>query len=413
MKRYNLKKLAFASAILASTFLPVTAAFAEGEPDNPGGDSSQNQPMVVQPNRFDGKAYFVWECNSGKTCYHLFENLKSPDEGINYIKDTEITDQSKNGVNYVFKQKNADWVLPSDFASVSGDNYENYIGDEDKQTHGVTIMAIAFGGGANSIATNEDWNFQVVIHRSSYKAITVGDNADEYTYFPMTWDFNYNYNIDISDTTASNPAVVTTYLKEPTIKIKSEGILSMTPLGVNTSAVTVSKSLEGFDVKFNSNYYDHVTFELKSSNSKTYYLMIARTSLTVKDNFGPDVPSSEAKAIAHVMFPTGTADEKTYSVVATVVKKDGTKTTSTIKSEPAENIYGFGMGDEEAQPTIYCGKGLTCAQFSVKTGNPRALAGIYFNVVKNGSSNTVYSGTFSGSNRGTYWNAETRKVTYD
>ncbi|MBR3365994.1 hypothetical protein IKG48_02655 [Candidatus Saccharibacteria bacterium] len=400
MKRYNLKKLAFASAVFASAFLPVTAVFAEGE-----GDPSHTP--------FDGKAYFVWECNGGKPCYHLFTNLKTPEQGINYIQDTEITDDSGNGVNYVFKQKNADWVLPGDFASVSSSsNYEDYIGDEDKQTHGVTIQAIAFGGGANSIATNEDWNFQVIIYRDGYKAVTVGDNANDYTYFPATWDFNYNYYIDVSDTTASSPAIVTSYLKEPTVKIKSEGILSMTPLNVNTSAVTVSKSLEGFDVKFNSSYYDHVTFELKSSDGKTYYLMIARTSLTIKDNFGPSTTASEAKAIAHVMFPTGSADENTYSIIATVVSKDGTKTTSTIKSEPAENIYGFG-GNEAAQPTIECGKGLTCAQYSVKTGNPRALAGIYFNVIKNGSSNTVYSGTFSGSNLGTYWNAESRKVTYD
>lgn len=393
MGKKNFGKLAFASAIFASAFLPVASAFA------------------VDPPAPSAKAYFVWDC-SGKPCYHLFENLKKPENGINYIKDTEITDQSGNGVNYKFGQKNADWVSADDFGDPTGKTSEYYIGDRDKNTHGISIQAIAFGGGNNSIATNEDWNFQVIIYRDGYKAATVGDKAEDYTYFPVTWDFNYNYFIDISGTTAANPAVVTAYLKEPVVKIKVSDIISMTPLNVNASAVTVSKSLEGFDVKFNSNYYDHVTFELKAANGKTYYLMIARTSLTIKDNFGPNVTADSAKAIAHVMFPAGSADENTYSVVATVVKQDGTKTISVLKSEPAENIYGFGAPDEQARPTIECGKNLTCAQFSVKTGNPRALAGIYFNVIKNGSS-TVYPGTFSGSNQGTYWNAETRKVSYE
>ncbi|MBQ8992363.1 hypothetical protein IJ090_02955 [Candidatus Saccharibacteria bacterium] len=399
MGKLKIKKLAF-GVLFASLLLPVGSAFADDDP----------APIE---NNFDGKAYFVWACDGTKACYHLFENLKTPEEGINYIKDTEITDQSGNGVDYVFKQKNADWVLPDDFASVESDSYEDYIGDEDKQTHGVTIQAIAFGGGVNSIATNEDWNFQVIIYRDGYKAVTVGDNADDYTYFPMTWDFNYNYYIDVSGTSASSPAVVTTYLKEPTIKLKVDGIISVAPLNVNSGAVTVSPSLAGYDLTFNSSYYDHVVFELKSSDGNTYYLQVARTPLTIRDNFGPDVSADNSRVLAHVMFPTGTADEKTYSMVATVVKQDGTKTTSVLKSEKIEDIYGF-LGEANLnEMTMPCGKGLTCVQFSVKVGNPRALDGVYMSVIKNGSTASAYSGTFSGSNRGTYYDAETRRVIYE
>ena len=398
MRKANLKKLAAAMVFCAGVFLPA-AAFAEGDLQQ-GGDPGQTP--------FDGKAYFVWECNNGKACYHLFEDLKTPDQGINEIEYTKITDQSSNGANYVFKQKNADWVLPSEFATITSNNYEDYIGDEDKGTHGVTIQAIAFGGGNNSIATNEDWNFQVIIYRAGYKAVMVGDNPDDYTYFPSRWDFNYNYNIDISDTSATNPAVINTYLKEPTIKLKVKGIISVTPIGVNSSAVTVSPSLEGFDLTFNSSYYDHVVFELKSSDGKTYYLRVDRISLEVYDSIKPN---ANAELLVGVMYPFGKANGDTYSLIATTVKADGSKSIKTMGS--GSFYYRVDTDEKVDNPsrTIECGKNLACSWYAVKLDNPRALAGVYLNVIKNGSSDTVYSGTFSGSNKGTYWDAKTRKVT--
>ena len=409
--KLNLKKLAAVLAFSASLLLPA-AAFAVDEPGDP--------PIE---NNFDGKAYFVWECNGGKPCYHLFENLMKPEDGINYIKNTEITDQSGNGVNYVFKQKNADWVLPEEFNNVHSDNYEDYIGDEDKQTHGVTIQAIAFGGGNNSIATNEDWYFQVIIYRDGYKAITVGDSQDDYTYFPERWMFNYNYFIDISDTSATDPAVVTTYLKEPTIKLKTAGIVSVTPLNVNSGAVTVAPSLNGFDLTFNSSYYDHVVFELKASDGKTYYLMVARTALDVHDNFGPEVTDKDAAVVARVMYPSGSADGSTYKVIATVVDGDGKKTIHTLNSEEAIDRY---WDEHEGKwiennlgKSFDCGKALKCSQYSVKLGKKMGNYGVYLNVIKNGSSASVYSGTFSGSNKGAlYYLADPnsknfRKVIYE
>ena len=397
--KLNLKKLAAILAFSASLFLPA-AAFAVDEPGDP--------PIE---NNFDGKAYFVWECNGGKPCYHLFENLMKPEDGINYIKNTEITDQSGNGVNYVFKQKNADWVLPEEFNNVHSDNYEDYIGDEDKQTHGVTIQAIAFGGGNNSIATNEDWNFQVIIYRDGYKAITVGDSQDDYTYFPERWMFNYNYFIDISDTSASDPAVVTTYLKEPTVKIKAPGIATITPLNVNSSAVSWVLGIDSVDVTFHSSYYDHVVFALRFNDGRTYYLMIARTAITVSNDFYPDRPHVFS---TQVMYPTGSADGDTYSVIATVVKPDGSKEIHTLKSEDrviTDDERGISENLGKSYP---CGKGLSCSQFSITVGNIRQIEGVYVNVVKNSASIAdVYPGTFSGSNKGTYWSSEARKVIYE
>ena len=139
MRKINLKKLAFALAFFASAFLPVASAFADDQPGNPG------DPGQIP---FDGRAYFVWDCNS-KVCYHLFEGLKAPGQGVNYIKNTEITDQSGNNGTYTFKQKVADWVLPVDFVDNAGKILNKWAGKSAKE-----ILAPVWDGGAsiNSIA---------------------------------------------------------------------------------------------------------------------------------------------------------------------------------------------------------------------------------------------------------------------
>ncbi|MBR3414995.1 hypothetical protein IKG73_03245 [Candidatus Saccharibacteria bacterium] len=401
--KLNLKKLAAILAFSASLFLPA-AAFAVDEPGDP--------PIE---NNFDGKAYFVWDCNS-KVCYHRFEDLKTPEQEINKIENTEITDESGNNGTYVFKQENANWVLAREFADDSGHVLDKWNGKTAREIlappddGGIGLNPITFGGGNNSIAVNADWNFQVIIYRDGYKAITVGDSQDDYTYFPEKWMFNYNYFIDISDTSASDPAVVTTYLKEPTIKLKTDGIVSVTPLNVNSGAVTVTPSLNGFDLTFNSSYYDHVVFELKASDGKTYYLMVARTALIVQENYKP---GAEPEILVGVMYPSGQANGDTYNVIATVVKTDGSKTVKTVSS--GEFYYRVDTNEKVSNPSkvIECGKNLSCSWYSVKTGSPRELTGAYFSVIKNGSTSTTYSGTFSGSNRGAFYDATTRKVIYE
>ncbi len=418
MRKINLKKLAFALAFFASAFLPVASAFADDQPGNPG------DPGQIP---FDGRAYFVWDCNS-KVCYHLFEGLKAPGQGVNYIKNTEITDQSGNNGTYTFKQKVADWVLPVDFVDNAGKILNKWAGKSAKEIlapvwdGGASINSIAFGDGANSISTNEDQMFKVIIYRDGYKAITIGDSADDYTYFPAVWDVTsnpestFNPEIDISGTTADKPARVDTYLGEPLVRIKADGIATIRPLNVNSSALSyVQKDINVFEIRFNSNYYDHVVFELKGTDGKTYYLMVARLAFSVSNDFRPDQPHVFA---AQVMYPTGSANGNTYSVIATVVDKDGNKKIHTLKAEDyVRSYYDHQQGKEISEnlgKSYSCGKGLSCTQFSITVGNIRQIKGVYVNVVKNSTSiNDVYPGTFSGSNLGTYWSSEARKVVYE
>lgn len=413
MNMSKFKKLALASVLFAGVFLPATA-FAEGEPGVGG---------------FDGKAYFVWDCE-GKVCYHQFDDLKSPDQGINYKQDTAFTDQSANGINYVFKQADAGWILSADFVDDTGKVLSKWDGKTAAQIlaspdeGGAGLNPINFGGGNNSIAVNADWNFQVVIWREGYKAVVLGDNPDDYTYFPEAWSFNYNYNIDISSTTASAPAVATVYLKENTVKLKTDDdILSVTPLNVSLSAVTVVKTLTGFDLTFNSDYYDHITFEVKSSSGKVYYLKVVRTALLrVSDNFAPETTDAQAKVTAELSYPSGSGiNGDTYKVIATVVGLDGKRTVYTLSSEDAiKRDYDHNTGDwieVNLGKSYGCGKNLACSQYSVKTGKKMGLYGVYFSVIKNAPSIAdVYPGTFSGSNKGALYNMSNpahREVIYE
>lgn len=425
MKRYNLKKLAFASVFLASAFLPVATVFAEGEPGNPGGDPGQNQQVGPQ---FDGRAYFVWDCN-GKVCYHLFDSLKSIDQGVNKIDVTKITDISGNNGAYTFKQKDADWILPVDFVDNNGKVLDKWSGKTAAQIlappdqGGASIRGIAFGEGENSISTNEDQMFKVIIYRNGYKTVTVGDSSADYTYFPAIWDTaenpesTFNPEIDISGTTASKPARVDTYLGEPTVKIKASGIASIRPLNVNSTAVSVTKGdMDYFEIKFNSNYYDHVVFELTGTDSKTYYLMVARVSFSVSNDFYPDRPHVFA---AQVMYPTGTANGDTYNVIATVVDKNGNKKIHTLKGEDFVRSYYDNQAGKEVSENLGksypCGKNLSCTQFAITVGKIYEIKGVYVNVVKTTTSSVadVYPGTFSGSNLGAFWSSEARKVIYE
>lgn len=423
MGKLNLKKLVFASAIFASAFLPVSAVFAEGEPNNPGGDPGQNQPG----SQFDGRAYFVWDCN-GKVCYHLFENLKSIDQGVNRIDVTQITDISGNNGAYTFKQATADWILPVDFVDGSGKVLDKWSGKTAAQIlappdqGGASIRGIAFGEGVNSISTNEDQMFKIIIYRNGYRTVTVGDNSADYTYFPAIWDpqenpeSTFNPEIDISGTTADKPARVDTYLGEPTVKIKAEGIASVRALNVNSAAVSVIQRDESyFEIKFNSNYYDHVVFELTGADSKLYYLMVARTSFSVSNDFFPDRPHVFA---AQVMYPTGTANGDTYNVIATVVDKNDNKKIYTLKGEDFIRSYYDGHAGKEISENLGksypCGKNLSCTQFAITIGKIYEIKGVYVNVVKaDATIMDTYPGTFSGSNLGSFWSSEARKVVYE
>ena len=380
----------------------------QGQQGNQGqgnqGEGNQGQGNQGGPEAFDGKAYFVW-MSGNKVCYHKFTGLtglKADQSGyeMNYVNVTDITDQSGNNGTYTWGQDKANWVLARDMEEngvVKANLTELYVfGDGTDFDHGVQLNPTNAKDGENSICSNGDMNFRVTIYRDNYQAVKFGTNASDYTYFPGFWDQTFfTSTVDISGTTKENPAVYESYLLEPTLSFgvgdnsKSNRIKSVKALDVNEKAVSISEVDGVYKVKFNSSYYDHVVFEITTIDGNKYYIMLARMTLRIMDNFAPGV--TDNKLIAQLFYPT-TNNYDDFEVVATIVSKDGSTKTSTLEVESTENTDG--------------GKGLYGCTYTVGINKDTDI-GAYFTVVYKGAlTNENYGGTFSGSGKGVYYNFE-------
>ena len=374
---------------------------------------------------FDGSAYFIWECDSS-ICYHKFTNLTGEEVNggyeINYVKLNDLTDQSSNNKAYTWGQENANWVLAREIE-------DNGVLDTSKLTKGIIfgdssdpfdagiqLDPAGAENGNSSICTNGDMNFRACIIKDNYEAVKFNNVIDDYTYFPGFWDpAFFASTIDVTDTTKDSPAEYDVYLLEPSITFETADnskstITSVKALDVNSKAVDIVKSGSKFTIKFNSNYYDSVVFELTSADGNKEYLRIARVSMYVNDDFRPN--SNDSHIIANLLYPP-TSTYNDFEVVATVINKDGSETTSVVsakKGELEDPRLAQGVVDDY---TYESGKGLHLSQYAVSVDKENTV-GVYFTVIKKGAlSSDNYGGTFSGSKKGTYYSLKARKVIYE
>ena len=400
-------------------------AIERNQGNQQGGEEHHN-PAV-----FDGNAYFVWLNKDNKICYHKFTNLLGaiPNNGhmeyyMNYVHISELTDQSGNNSNFTGDSDESNWVLAVDLEDGEGNiipenlNKLYIFGDgipsEDRRKEmGVQLDPCGGENGANSLSSNADRNFRVLIYRDGYEAISFSSSEEDYTYFPRFWDPSFfSSTVDISGTSKDKPAVYNTYLIEPTVKFttgqfSAEQITAVEALDVNPNAVSITKVDGIFTVKFNSNYYDHVVFKV-TAGEKTYYIQLNRIVTDVHDNFGPGV--TDTKIIAELYYPTNKSYND-FEVFATVVNKDGTEETSIVsvnkyESEDYQNVIDNRVDDYVQNG----GKGLYCSQYSIPVDKEKAV-GVYFTVINKGAlSGDNYGGTYAGSGRGTYYDIESRDI---
>lgn len=358
-----------------------------------------------QPVQFEGDAYFMW-VSGDKLCYHRFTGLLSNNGSgyeMNYVNIDDITDESGNNGSYVWKQDRANWVLASDVEESVGVlkpevDIEYVFGDG--RTHaGVQLDPCCDNDGENSICSNGNMIFRTTIYRDGYEALRFPTSLDTYTYFPWFFDETFfSPVIDVSGTTASNPAVYKAYILNDTVTFEvgmhssTNQISSVKPLNVKSDAVSVSIVDGVCKIKFHSRYYDHVVFEVTMANGSKYYVRVARLSIYAIDNFRPNEDKSQVYGL--LSYPSSKS-ESDYEVVATVVKKDGTESTSVILA-----------GEIPDDPRLeQPGKGLKLAAYPVDVDD--SVAGVYFTVVNKGAlEGDVYGGTFSGSGRGIYYDIE-------
>ena len=401
----------------------------------------------------------IWDCDD-HVCYHEYGDLAT-DGTTNYFNESTATDDAGSGNTFSVvnnTSENIDFALKDDFDSWQADykdwkgyatgvaidwtevkaeyildGYASYFeetecssatdkescvddytsnnGISDLIKFGISLNPIWGGGGNNSWLTFADRNFKVMMYNDDFRGVTLGD-ISSLTYVPQSWDpTKFADSIDISDTTASNPAVLETVLLENTVKITSSGynsfeIASIEPVDstISSSAISTSVSSGEATIIFGSNFYDHEIFKITDTSGNAYYLRIARLAVTGEARKNPD---GEVEEINAAMFYKTAKTCSDYEVFALIEYENGSKKRVTM--EPVSSF----MNDLGAIIGI-CEEDYTLSGFATSLDRGHytydlssitntGIKGVYFYAQNEGSTNTSYAGSYSGSGRGLYY----------
>ena len=420
--------------------------------NNQGGGDEPNQ------SQFNGKAYLIWSCgdNNEGICYHLFEDIvTTSDTNTKYYSASTITDDDQNGSHEVFSlnAQTKGFVTQEAFNEYSQFVQENNIdisnftaeqvlrGTVNQQQkeqeliengtctdpmdfrrcyeehttivdRGIELDPMEAPQGNSSYSSFGDRNFKVTIYDDNFVGVTLGD-ISSFEYFPNFWnELQFADSYDLTGSTKTKPVQIEAALVEDTITIKSKGFngiefTKVEALDVPTGAVTVTKNGNDFAIHYGSNFYDRVVFKITASNSKTYYLRIARITAKVYDNFGPNV--EDRRLQAQVYYDAEKSYED-YEVYMTYVKQDGS---FLLVKATHDNEFRDSLGNPvEDETSGERDNKLKLSQWSAPTPDESEYVGAYINVVKAGSTLTNYAGTFNGAGRGLYYDISTRRVDY-
>ena len=371
--------------------------------------------------RFNGSVYFVWNC-AGKLCKKRLENLAggSGIDGrlvfpVNYIEENEVVDgnnsldiSSLNNEDYYFVWENKYDEINNmtNYSDIS--SYINTLDEDEKRDF--IIDPTGARDGNSVINTNGDRAFRAAIYSDSFEGITFGVDESDYTYFLNDWDPTFiNSTVDISKTTKSKPAVYETYMLEPLLKFttadnsKSE-IKSIKALDINDNAVTINKVDGEFSIKFNSNYYSSVVFELTDNSNNKYYLKVNRIVMDIRHSYMESKEANDdyVNLIARLIYPNN-KHYTDYDVYATVTYNDNT--TKTMKVDVSNKYNRLIDGSPTTDYEFEGGKNLLNASYVLKvTSNMKCVD---FNVLNKGAlTSSSYGGTFAGSNKGIHYDIE-------
>lgn len=324
---------------------------------------------------------------------------------VSTVKDDNTTEQ------FVIGNENYYWVWGSaeDFIRNNASSYSAFISakngiSDPGEFQRTFIDPCGAKDGDSSVCTNGDRQFRATIYNdTTFEGVAFSQDEDDYTYFPGFWDNVFFTNtVDISNTTAANPAIYEAFLLEPTIHFgKAEhsvqAFTQIRALNVPDGAVTITgDAANGYDIQFGSNFFDNVVFEITTANGN-YYLEIVRTAIRA---FHEGRMQEQTLRIGAEVYYDSSESYSDYEVYATIHYTDGSVRLQ--KVEASEIAYN-GAGDPMPAGTyeMEAGKGLKCAHYSVLVSDD--MVGIDFNAVKSGAlSGTAYGGSYFGSGNGVY-----------
>ena len=383
-------------------------------------------PSGPPPSNFDGISYFVWRGANDALCVHKITGLDTsvqPDGTIDIIY-IPVSDVKDDTTQEQFEMENNDyyWLWSGAVAEGFISNYSTYSAlrealesDEDTK-HKYAIDPCGAENGKSTICTNGNREFRATIYDpTTFEGVEFSNNKADYDYFPNFWDPNvFSSTVDISGSTAEDPAVYESFLSESAIYFDNAAnsvnpITGIRALDVPDDAVTISEGVaRGYDYKiqFGSNFFDNVVFEITTADV-TYYLEIVRTALQIHDTMAPGV--TDAEVVAEVYYDENESYDD-YDVYATIYYQDGS---TSIKKLAASEIKMDMMGNPLPAGTyeLEGGDGLKLANFNVSIDS--SVVGVYFNAVKSGAlTGNTYGGSYFGSGNGVYYDIESRDVIY-
>ena len=383
--------------------------------------NSNNTP----PGAYDGIAYFIWQGENDELYFHKITGLEESATGneeayniinipVSDVKDDNTDEQFViSNRNYYWAWSSVTEILPdySTFSGLQADVEDREKEEEIKRKY--FIDPCGAEDGENTICTNGDREFRATIYDAAkYEGIAFSKDKSAYTYFPEFWDPTvFSNTVDISNTTAENPAVYKSFLIEPQLHFgqaagSASNITDIAAVGVPEGAVTITgDATNGFDIKFASNFYDNVTFEITTTTGKNY-VKIARTAIRVTDDHNDGATTVNAQ-----LYYDDNESYSDYDMYATICYKDGSKSIKKVASSEFQTNPLNGDPLPAGTYELPGGQGLKSALFSVEVSDD--VEGVAFNAMKAGAlSGNTFGGSYLGSGIGAYFDIEARRVIY-
>ncbi len=386
-----------------------------GNDGNGGNDGENGEGGGNDVSSFNGNVWFVWAGANDAFCVHQLTGLNTFNEDghpeMNYRTAGSITD-IHTGEQLTIPNKNHFWLYDSAADVIFTDEnrtekafstyseFEAFVNQDEDILRSLAYDPCGAVDGEASICTNGDRIFRVTIYNeTNYQGMQFSINPEDYTYFPDWWDpVFFSNEVDLSNTSRSNPAQYESFLLEPkahfgATETSISSIQNIEALDVPDNAVSVTNNGNGsFDVVFNSNFYVAVEFKVTTEKG-VYYVTIQRTCFKAHDNKKPN--QSDADIIAQFYY-AASETYSSYDVVATKYYSDGTTKVEIL--EPQNK-------DEDG------GTNLRCTTYA--TSLDANLVGVAYMAVKAGTlDGTSFNGVQAGANTGYYYDVAKRTIVY-
>ncbi len=252
--------------------------------------------------------------------------------------------------------------------------------------------------GPSSVVHNGDRDFRLVVYDTDYQPIEFDVDPSTYTYYLGNWDPIFTNPVyDVSKTTEAKPMDYTTYLLENKLVLSGEEITSVKALNVPAKAVTITSVDNIFTIKFNSNFYSKVTFELTNRAGKKFYLRVNRSFVDVDTsrNMNPSDESGKKEAYAVFTYPSNT-NYSDYDVIATITTSEGT----TTKILEASNVKVMNVEGRVEEGKVF-DAGVKLKKSYYALGMTKDVQSVNITVTKkDATKGTTYGGTFGGNGEG-------------